>query len=99
MYERLQREFNRLAGADLLDLGLLLVADAIAGDVQRCQGPAVIDVQDVPDVPGVRRLTCKDTRGNGETMMSETRSTLITISGALLQRAWPLRPRARFPQD
>ena len=91
-YERLKPAFNRLAGADLLDLGLLLVADVIAGDVQRCQGPAGIDAQDAPDVPSVRRLTCKDTRGNGETMMSETRSTQITMSAALLQRAWPLRP-------
>ena len=85
-YERLTREFNRLAGADLLDLGLLLVADVIAGDVQRCQGPTVIDVQDVPG-----RLKCKDARGNGETTMSETCSTQITISGALRRGAWPLR--------
>ena len=84
MHERLKRAFNRLAGADLLDLGLLLVADVIVGDVQRCQGPAVTDV------PDVRRSTCKDTCGNGETMMSETRSTQITISAALRRCAWLL---------
>ena len=41
MYDYLECEcaFNGLAGADLLDLGLLLVADVIAGDCQRCQGP------------------------------------------------------------
>ena len=43
MYERLKRAFNRLAGADLLDLGLLHVAGVIVGDVQRCQGPLVLD--------------------------------------------------------
>ena len=42
MHERLKRAFNRLAGADLLDLGLLLAADLVVGDCQRCQGPLVL---------------------------------------------------------
>jgi hypothetical protein len=48
--------------------------------------------------PDVRRLTCIDARGNSEIVMSETHSTQITISGALLQRTWPLRLRARCSQ-
>ena len=41
---------------DLLDWQLTLV------HLQLGQRPAVIEIQDAPDVPGVRRLTCRYTR-------------------------------------
>ena len=47
---------------DLYELLGLLNRDVVLEQIYAGQRLAVIDVQDVPDVPGVRRLTCRYTR-------------------------------------